>query len=56
MMAMDDPKIVIDAIVRACTDPEEEMPVGLTAHASYTSHRLFPNLTERLSANIADRE
>jgi short-subunit dehydrogenase len=56
MMAMDDPQIVIDAIVRACTDPEEEMPVGLTAKASNLSHLLFPDLTERLSANIADRE
>jgi hypothetical protein len=56
MMAMDDPEIVIDAIVRACTDQDKEMPVGLTAHASNISHRLFPDLTERLSANIADRE
>jgi short-subunit dehydrogenase len=56
MAAMDDPKIVVDAIVRACTDPKEEMPVGPKAHASNISHHIFPDLTERLSANIADRE
>lgn len=56
MAAMDDPQIVIDAIVRACIDPKEEMPVGPKAHASNISHKLFPNLTERLTANIADKE
>jgi short-subunit dehydrogenase len=56
MAAMDDPEIVIDAIVGACTEPKEDMPVGLTAKASNLSHHLFPDLTERLSANIASRE
>ena len=56
MAAMDDPEIVIDAIVRACVDPKEEQPVGPKAHASNFSHHLFPDLTERLSAKIADRE
>ena len=56
MAAMDDPKIVVDAIIRACVDPHEETPVGPKAHASNFSHRLFPDLTERLSANIADGE
>jgi short-subunit dehydrogenase len=56
MAGMDDPEIVIDAIVRACTDPKEEMPVGPKAHAANISHHLFPDLTERLSANIADKE
>lgn len=56
MLAMDDPEIVIDAIVRACTDPKEEMPVGWIAHASNASHHIFPDLTERMSADIAHRE
>jgi len=56
MAAMDDPKIVIEAIVRACVKPGEERPVGPKAHASNISHHLFPDLTERLSADIADRE
>lgn len=53
---MDDPSIIVDAIVRAFTGPHLEMPVGPKAHASNLSHHLFPNLTERLSANIADSE
>src|SRR5690606_30836521 len=56
MAAMDDPGLVIDAIVRSCLEPQEEVPVGLKARASNASHRLFPELTERISAKIADRE
>ncbi|PLR21004.1 oxidoreductase [Caulobacter zeae] len=56
MAAMDDPQIVIDAIVAACTDPKEEQPVGPKAHASNLSHHIFPDLTERLSARIAQSE
>jgi short-subunit dehydrogenase len=56
MAAMDDPQIVIDAIVSACTDPKEEQPVGWKAQASNMSHHLFPDLTERMSANIANSE
>lgn len=56
MAAMDDPQIVIDAIVRACLEPKEEQPVGAKAHASYTSHQIFPDMTERLTATIQDRE
>lgn len=56
MTAMDDPSLVVEAIVRACTDPKEEMPVGPKAHLSNISHRLFPDLTERLSATMARRE
>ena len=56
MAAMDNPKIVIDAIVAACIQPKEEQPVGWKAHASNISHHLFPDLTERMSANIADSE
>jgi short-subunit dehydrogenase len=56
MALMDDPSIVVAAIVAACTDPQEEQPVGPKAHADNISHHLFPDLTERLSAKIADAE
>ena len=56
MAAMDDPRIVVDAIVAACLDPREEQLVGWKAKGSNISHRLFPDLTERLSADIAKRE
>lgn len=56
MAAMDDPQIVIDAIVAACTNPKEEQPVGWKAHASNISHHIFPDLTEHLSGKIADDE
>ena len=56
MAAMDDPEIVIDAIVSACNNPKQEQPVGWKAHSSDISHHIFPGLTERLSANIAASE
>lgn len=56
MAAMDEPQIVIDAIVKACTNPKEEYPVGWKAQASNASHYLFPDLTKRISGNIAHRE
>lgn len=56
MAAMDDPQIVIDAIAKACIDPREEQPVGWKAKGSNISHHLFPDLTERLSANVARSE
>lgn len=56
MAAMDDPNIVIDAIIDACTNPKEQQPVGWKAHASNTSHHIFPALTERFSARVADTE
>lgn len=56
MAAMDDPQIVIDAIVAACTNPKEQQPVGPKARASNASHHIFPALTERLSAKIAGSE
>lgn len=56
MTMMDDPQLVVDAIVEACLDPKEEQPVGWKAKGSQISHQLFPDLTERLSANIAQSE
>lgn len=54
MVAMDDPEIVVDAIVSACTDPKEEDKVGIKARSSDLSHHLFPDFTEHLSAKIVD--
>jgi short-subunit dehydrogenase len=56
MALMDDPQLVVDAIVAACTDPKEEQPVGPKARASDISHHLFPDLTERLSASLVQHE
>ncbi len=56
MAPMDDPASTIDAIVQACTSPKEEHRVGAKAHVADISHRLFPDLTERLSAKTADAE
>lgn len=56
MTMMDDPQIVIDAIVAACLDPEEEEPVGWKAKGSDIMHHLFPKTTERVSANVAKAE
>ena len=56
MAMMDDPQIVVDAIVAACLDPQEEQPVGWKAKCSDISHHLMPDITERLSAVISKRE
>lgn len=56
MAMMDDPQMVVDAIVKACLDPKEEQPVGWKAKGSDISHHLFPDLTERMSADISKRE
>jgi short-subunit dehydrogenase len=55
MAAMDDPQKVVDAIVRVSLHPREELAVGWKAKASYASHQILPDLTERLSANIAHK-
>lgn len=56
MALMDDPEIVIDAIVSACTDPREAQPAGAKARAANATHHIFPDLTERMSAGVARRE
>jgi hypothetical protein len=55
MVAMDDPQKVVDAIVWVTVNPVEELPVGWKAVGGYASHRMLPDLTERLSADIAHR-
>lgn len=56
MAAMDDPELVIEAIVRACLHPQEEQTVGGKARASYMAHRLSPDLGERVTANVQHAE
>jgi short-subunit dehydrogenase len=56
MAAMDDPEIVVEAIVSACLKPQEKQPVGVKAHVANMSHQIFPDLTEHLSANVANKE
>jgi short-subunit dehydrogenase len=55
MAAMDDPEKIVNAIVYVSLHPKEELPVGWKARGSYISHRLFPDLTERISGNIAHK-
>jgi short-subunit dehydrogenase len=55
MAAMDDPRKVVNAIVRVSLHPREELSVGWKAKGSYASHQIFPDMTERLSANIAHK-
>lgn len=53
MAAMDGPEKVVNAIIFSSLHRKRELPVGWKARGSYISHRLFPHLTERISANIA---
>jgi short-subunit dehydrogenase len=53
MALMDPPEKVVKAIVHAALHPREELSVGWKAKASYASHRILPDLTERIAANIA---
>jgi short-subunit dehydrogenase len=55
MVAMDDPQKIVDAMVWLSLHPREELSVGWKAKASYASHHLVPDLTERISANLAHR-
>lgn len=56
LAAMDDPALVVEAIVEACVDPQPERPVGPKARASRSSHRLFRELTERFSGKLSESE
>ena len=56
LAAMDDPDIVVAAIVDACTDPVQERPVGPKGRAAHASHRLFRELTERFSGKLSESE
>jgi short-subunit dehydrogenase len=56
MAMMDDPKKVVDAMVWVSLHPREELPVGAKAQASFSAHHFFPDLVERVSANIQRAE
>lgn len=56
LAALDDPDIVVEAIVDACTDPQQERPVGPKARSAKASHRLFRELTERFSGTLSESE
>jgi len=56
MALIDDPQIVVDAIVAACTNPKEQDAVGPKATVSALSHSMFPKLTERLTAKVVEKE
>lgn len=55
MAAMDDPDDVVDAIIDIALVPKEELAVGWKAKASYGSHKLTPDIAERMSADIAHK-
>lgn len=52
MTMMDGPEKVVQALVWVSFHPREELPVGWKAEAASTAHHIFPDLTERMSANI----
>jgi len=56
MAAMDPPEKVVNALIWVSLHPREELPVGWKAQASYISHKLLPDYTERFSANVAHRQ
>jgi short-subunit dehydrogenase len=53
MIRPDPPEKVVEAIVWVSVNPREELPVGWKAGVSTAGHRLFPDLTERLSADMS---
>lgn len=56
MAMMDDPQKIVDAMVWVSLHPREELPVGWKARASFSAHHIFPDLVERVSANIQRAE
>jgi hypothetical protein len=55
MLALDDPKKIVNAILRSSLRPRRQLPVGWKAHAAIKTHRLFPYFTEWLSAQLAHK-
>jgi short-subunit dehydrogenase len=56
MALMDDPQKIVDAMVWVSLHPREELPVGWKAQASFSAHHIFPDLVERVSANVQRAE
>lgn len=55
MLALDPPDEVVEAIVWVSVNPRQELPAGWKAGISIASHRLFPDLTGRLSADVSHK-
>lgn len=55
MASMDDPDKVVEAIVQVALEPREEVAVGWKAKASAGSHKLAPDLAERVSGEVAHK-
>jgi len=55
MPAMDPPEKVVEYIVHTSLHPSEEVPTGWKARGAIWSHHIAPDLTERVSANIAHK-
>jgi hypothetical protein len=49
-LLLDDAATVVNAIIRTSIAPREEVPVGWKGKLVYHSHRLFDDLSERLTA------
>ncbi|WP_375429487.1 SDR family NAD(P)-dependent oxidoreductase [uncultured Sphingomonas sp.] len=52
MIMLDPADKVAEAIVWASIHPREELPVGWKAQGAVTAHNLFPDLTEKVAANV----
>lgn len=55
MTPMDDPEIVVDAIVDLLDHPQESVEVGLKTKGSALSSNLLPGLTENLNAKYLQK-
>jgi short-subunit dehydrogenase len=55
LIMMDDPQMVVDAIVWTTVHPREEMPVGWKANGAYVMHHLLPDTTESMAASMQHR-
>ena len=56
MATMDDPGPVVDAIVAACVDPQQEQRVGVKAHVGGIANRIVSAVADRVSAKVAGAE
>jgi short-subunit dehydrogenase len=52
LVAMDDPQMVVDAIVWITVHPQEELPVGWKARGVYVMHQWLPDTTESIAADM----
>ena len=55
MYLMDGAQEVVDAIVRTSIHPSKEVAVGWKGQAASSFHQIFPDLTERVAADIYHR-